>query len=358
MNLNTKPKKILVVKLNQLGDSVAFLPTLKAIREGWPKAHLTLLTTNIGRELIEGSNIVDELWVADINEINSFCGFLRSLKIVRRNRFDIAIASSDSSSFVSLLFFISSISVRVGFTNPKLSFLFNHKISFSTKITHLELDLQIAKSLGLPFDRVYPYPAIKISKRDKTELLDEISNNEKLPNISFTVLHVCSNRPSHTWFVERYAEVVRFLAEKYSMKTVCIGGREEKALVSSLRKLVNNQYIIDLCCETNVKQLVYVISLAKLFIGHSSGPLHIAYMLGTLTISLWGASSLAIWGPAFNKEKHICIKADLDCLGCEQTVCPKGTLECMNLITVDMVTKEISKLLKNRQLYVRNGDVY
>jgi len=346
MKILAAPKRILIVQLNQLGDSVNFLPALKAIREGWPKAHLTLLTTDIGRKLIEGINIADELWVADINELKTFRGFLRWLKIVRRSRFDIAIASSDSSSFVSLLFFISLIPARVGFTNPKLSFLFNHKIPFSAKITHLELNLQIAKSLGLPFDRVCPYPGIKIPKRDKTELLDKISNNVKLSGAPFAVLHIGSNRPSHRWITERYAEVAQFLAEKYSMKIVCIGGREEKALVSSLRKLVNNQCIMDLCCETNVKQLVYVISLAKLFIGHSSGPLHIAYMLGTPTVSLWGASSLTIWGPAFNKEKHICIKADLDCLHCEEVICPKGTLECMDLIKTDSVIGEISKLFE------------
>jgi len=340
------PKKVLIVKLNRLGDTVVFLPTLKAIREGWPESHLTLLTTDIGRELIEGSNIVDELWVADINEVKIFSGFLRWLKIIKRNQFDIAIASSDSSSFVSLLFFLSLIPIRVGFTNPKLSFLFNQKIPFSAKITHLELNLQIAKSLGLPFDRDRPYPCITIPEKDKTELLDKISNNRKLPDVPFVALHVCSNRPSHTWFTERYVEVVRFLAEKYSMKIVCIGEKEEKELVSSLRKLVNNQHIIDLCCDTNVKQLIHVISLAKLFIGHSSGPLHVAYMLGIPTVSLWGASSLAIWGPAFNKEKHICIKAELDCLHCEEIVCPKGTLECMKLIKADRVIGEISKLLE------------
>ncbi|MFA5270776.1 MAG: glycosyltransferase family 9 protein [Candidatus Omnitrophota bacterium] len=342
----TVTKKVLIVKLNRLGDTVCFLPSINIIRKAWSQAHLTLLTTNIGEELIEGSKLVDEVWICGIEELKTLSGFWQWLKIVRKNKFDIAIASSDSSSFVSLLFYLSSIPLRVGFTNPKLSFLFNQKIPFSAKITHLELNLQIAKRLGLPFDRDRLYPCITIPEKDETELLDKISNNRKLPDVSFVVLHVCSNRPSHTWFTERYVEVVRFLAEKYSMKIVCIGGKKEKELVSSLRKLVNNQHIIDLCSETNVKQLIHVISLAKLFIGHSSGPLHVAYMLGIPTVSLWGASSLAIWGPVFDKEKHICIKADLDCLHCEQIVCPKGTLECMKLIKADRVIGEISKLLE------------
>ena len=54
------PKRVLIAKLNHLGDTVCFLPTINAIRKSWPKTHLTLLTTNIGKELIDGSNLVDE----------------------------------------------------------------------------------------------------------------------------------------------------------------------------------------------------------------------------------------------------------------------------------------------------------
>jgi len=339
-------KKVFIVKLNRLGDTVAFLPTINAIRKAWPQTHLTILTTNIGKELIEGSNLVNEVWVCGINEIKTLGGFWRWLKIARKNKFDIAIASSDSSSFVSLLFFLSSIPVRVGFTNPKLSVLFNHKIPFSTRITHMELNLQIAKCLGLALNIDCLYPVISIPEKDKIEISEKLIRNGIHLSKPFAVLHVGSNRPSRRWFVGRYAEVVHFLTQKHSMKIVCVGGEEEKALVSSLGKLVNNQYIIDLCCETNVKQLIHVISLAKLFIGHSSGPLHIAYMLGVPSVSLWGASSLAIWGPVVDKEKHVCIKADLDCLHCEEVICPKGTLECMELIKADRVMGEIPKLFE------------
>jgi len=336
----TVPKKVLIVKLNRLGDTVAFLPTINAIRKGLPDSHLTLLTTNIGKELIDGTKLVDEIWVDEIKNIRTLKGMVRWMIIFRRNHFDIAIASSDSSSFIALLFFLSSIPTRIGFANPKLSFLFNRRIPYSTRMSHLELNLQIAKVLGIPFDNHHPYPDIAISEKEKEEI------NKKFPEGPFVVLHIGSWRPSRRWFVDRYAEIVRFLYKKYPMKTVCIGGEPERDLISSLKKMVEEQVIIDLCCQTNVKQLVYLISLSKLFIGHSSGPLHIAFMVGTPSVSLWGASSLTIWGPVFDKEKHICIKADLDCLHCEQVVCPKGTLECMDLIKTDIVKTEISKLLE------------
>jgi ADP-heptose:LPS heptosyltransferase len=86
--------------------------------------------------------------------------------------------------------------------------------------------------------------------------------------------------------------------------------------------------------------------MAQLFIGHSTGPLQVAYMAGIPTVSLWGASSPLIWGTELDSEKDICIRADLECIGCEKIVCPKGTLKCMEQISVDMVIKEVEKLFK------------
>ncbi|MCD6317776.1 glycosyltransferase family 9 protein [Candidatus Aerophobetes bacterium] len=355
MNIFNAPKKVLIVKLNRLGDTVAFLPTIKTIRESWPRSHLVFLTTEIGKELIEGSKLIDEVWVA-ADRVKTFHSFLSWFKAIKIERFDIAIASSDSSSLVALLFFLSSIPIRVGFTNPKLSFLFNRKIPFSKDTTHTELNLRIVEGLGL--SPKYTKPKINISEDDKRNVLQMLSEYGIDKSDRFIVLHVGSNRPSRRWPIERFAEVVNYLVGKYSAKIVCIGGKQEKGLVSSLESIVKRHYIVNMSGKTNIKQLAYLISRAVLFIGHSTGPLQIAYIVGTPTVSLWGASSPIIWGPVWGKEKHICLQANLDCLGCEEAECPKGTLECMNLITVDMVIREVSKLLKKRQLYIRNEDVY
>lgn len=347
MDIIIDPKKILIVKLNLLGDTICFLPTICAIRKKWPEAQLTLLTTNIGKEIIEDCKLADKVWVAPIREIKTLHGFFRWLRIIKNNKFDLAIASSDSSSFISLLFFLSKIPLRVGFTNPKLSFMFNIRIPFSKSITHTDLNLRVAELFGLQNRQTKPKWNISISDVDKKYVLKVLHKSEINNSDRFLTLHIGSNRPSHRWSIERVAEVVKFIEKEYSMKVVCIGGKQEQKMISTLKEFCGeNSNIIDVTCKTNIKQLIYLISLSSLFIGHSSGPLHIAYMMGTPTISFWGASSLLIWGPAWEKEKHKCIKVDLDCLYCEQDVCPKGTLECMEQISVDMVVKEVEKLLR------------
>jgi len=152
MTLSAEPTRVLIVKLNLLGDTVAFLPTVNAIRKAWPDAHLTFLATEIGKEVIHGMGVVDRVWVSEPEELNSLSGLWKWIRIVRRGRFEVAVASSDSSSYVALLFFLSSIPVRTGFTNSKLQFLYKVRVPFSTDVTHVELNLRIAEHLGIRKD--------------------------------------------------------------------------------------------------------------------------------------------------------------------------------------------------------------
>jgi lipopolysaccharide heptosyltransferase II len=333
------------------------LPTIDAVRKIYPSAHITLLTTKIGREIVEGGNLVDEIWISGINEIKTFTGYLKLLKKTKKKQFDIAIASSDSSSMVALLFWQALIPVRIGFSNPKLSRFFNKRISFSTDISHSQLNLKVIKELD-------PQESASTSNIDvcipltEQEQVSRILNNVGV-NIKnhFIVLHLGSSVPSRRWPMHKFVELVRFLLKYCSLSIVCVGCEQEKKLVNQLLSMLSEdediQRVINLAGNTNIKQLIYLISQATLFIGHSTGPLHIAYMVGTPTVSLWGASSLKVWGPPCDHNKHICIKADLDCLHCEQKICPKGTLECMESITSEMVVSAISNsgILENDRSY-------
>lgn len=345
-----REKRILVIKLNRLGDTIAFLPAINAIRRGLPEAHVTLLTTDTGKEIIEGTTLVDRIWVSTIEEVKTPAGFLKWLKLIRKERFDCAIASSDNSSFIALLFLMSAIPVRIGFTNPKLSILYNVRIPFRAGLSHLELNLSIAERLGCPVD--HRRPRIDVSNKDKDAALRLLEENGIKESNRFIIIHLGSNKLAmpQRWPLKQFSDLFGYLSEKYAVKIVFIGGNGEKNLIPLSHEQNLKKYFVDLTGKTNLRQLIHLISMANLFIGHPSGPLQIAYMVGTPSVSLWGASSFVDWGPAWDKERHVCIHADLDCIGCEQKTCPKGTFECMGLITTDMVEKEVSKMLLTRSL--------
>lgn len=334
--------RILIVKLNRLGDTVAFLPAIYALRKGLPKARLTVLTTEIGREVLKGSGLVDEIWVSDINEIKTAGGFFKCLSRVKKHRFNAALASSDTSSFAALLFFLARIPVRIGFSNPRLSLLYTKKIPFRRDFLHGRLNLDLARALGLSIED--NRPLLKISDEAKKSVRQRLLNSGV--NGKFVVIHPGSNKPSRRWPIEKFAMLVDLISAEYKdMKVLCIGSGIEKEIVNSIDgRLKRKGSVIDFT-GCSLDELSFLMSSTAFFIGHSSGPLHIAYLAGTPTVSLWGASSPLIWGPMWDPEMHSIIKADIDCIHCEKAECSKGSLECMSLITVEEVFKEVERCL-------------
>ena len=54
------PRNILVIDFGQLGDVVMSLPALRAIRDRFPHARLTVTVGRPGAEIIEMSGLADE----------------------------------------------------------------------------------------------------------------------------------------------------------------------------------------------------------------------------------------------------------------------------------------------------------
>ena len=60
--MNQEAKKILIIKWGALGDVLASVPTIVKIREKFPNAHITLLSSNIAKDIFGSSLIVDKIY--------------------------------------------------------------------------------------------------------------------------------------------------------------------------------------------------------------------------------------------------------------------------------------------------------
>ena len=57
-------KKILVVSLSGIGNTILFTPFLNSLRKNYPQAEIDLLTLNQGMaDVVSGSNLVDNIFV-------------------------------------------------------------------------------------------------------------------------------------------------------------------------------------------------------------------------------------------------------------------------------------------------------
>ena len=336
-----KRQKILVIKINMLGDMVTFLPALNSLRQGFKEAEITLLTTPVGAELVKASMLVDNIWATYPHKAKNTFGFIKWLSKISGGNFDVAIASYDTSSVTALSIWLAGIPIRIGYDFAKLKYVYNCQLPFDKNTHIIDLNLRILKALGMP--ELQARPNINFTDADKKIAAGLIKQGGVSEGTRLIGIHPGS-RTAPRWPAERFAELSDRLTREYNARVICLGAANEGKLAEEIQSKAK-QPLVNLTGKTTVSQLAYLISCLSIFIGHSSGPTHLAYLMGTSSVSLWGVSLPGNWGPYWEKEKHICLISELDCLGCDQKICPKGTLECMTAISVDKVLENVMRLV-------------
>lgn len=139
------------------------------------------------------------------------------------------------------------------------------------------------------------------------------------------------------WKSDNFAEISQKLMAS-GEKVVCIGKESETAIPCT----------VDLRGKTTINQLATVISRAKMFIGIDSFPMHVAQVFNVPGHCFFGS---ILPETRIYSDKMKSITADgLGCLGCHHrkptpcTVtnnCETGTLDCINLVTIDYMWKSI-----------------
>lgn len=152
-----------------------------------------------------------------------------------------------------------------------------------------------------------------------------------------------SNALSRRWPAERFSELGRRLAGD-GARVVVLGGRSERSLTARVARDVPGA--ADLGGRTDLEALAAVLALCDVLVTNDTGPMHLAGLVGTPTVSLWGPSSSAESLPPGARNTALSGEA-LPCMPCKKNECPRSgpgwvlddaRKECMALISVDQVT--------------------
>src|ERR1044071_935491 len=117
------PRNILVIDFGQLGDVVLSLPALRAVRERFPRARITVAVGKPGAPIVELSGYadatitVDRVQLRDGSKLLALFRISRLVKQVRREHFDFVI-DLHSLSETNLLGFLSGARQRLYARRP------------------------------------------------------------------------------------------------------------------------------------------------------------------------------------------------------------------------------------------------
>jgi heptosyltransferase-3 len=138
------------------------------------------------------------------------------------------------------------------------------------------------------------------------------------------------------WGGENWRQLVKRLdADDTFDCLLLIGSQDEHAECEAVRREWTGRSF-NLCGRLTMRQSAAAIASAQLFIGHDSGPMHVAAAVGVPIVAVFSARNLpGIWFPLSDRRQvHY---TSMECMGCGRLRCEDRQKACIRAITVDEV---------------------
>jgi len=339
-------RRILVVRTDRIGDVLLSTPVIKALRQKYPQAYVSMMVSPYARDVVEGNPYLDEVIVYD--KEGKHKGFFRSLKFasrLKKKKFDLAIILHPTNR-THLLTFLAGIPERLGY-NRKLGFLLTRRIEHvkqKGQKHEAEYNLELLSELGITGNLPELFMPVKDDSENWAEDLfarEGIRDTDKI-----LAINPGASCPSKVWPAERFAEAAEKLAERYNFKILVLGGPKDMRLADKVSRGLKGK-AINLSGKTSVSRMASILKRSALFISNDSGPVHIASALGTPVISIFGRAQAGLsprrWGPLGKRDKYL--HKGVGCIQCLAHNCVRE-FACLKAIKVEDVLAAAESILK------------
>ncbi len=350
-------KKILVIKFRHIGDVLLTSPTIRALKENFPEADVSVLVNSGTEEVLSGNHYISELMVFDrkIKDLPVLQKFIKEIafyKELRSKGFDMAVdlTGGDRAAIASIVsgarYRLALDPRRQGFAGKR--FLYTHLAKIDNQRHVVLQNLDVVKEFGITTDNTDVDFFIPGEARAAVkEMFNEngIKEGDMVVHIHPTArwLHKC-------WDDAYMAEVIQWLLEK-GTKVIITSSPDKKETdrTGRMLSLVSGQDdarqdLVDLCGKTSIKELGAISAASNLFIGVDTAPMHIAAAVKTPVIALFGPSGyFGEWYPY--GDGHIVLTKDLPCKPCKKGACAGiELLDCMKAIKPEDVFKAVNAM--------------
>lgn len=357
----SRSNRILIVKLDELGDLIMSLPLIGALQECIPGCEVTIVVNRAARGLLSGWEGVTVLDV-DVKckkalrpillPLRYFC-FVR--KHLSGSAFDACLIPrrSADSVYSVVLAYLANARRRIGFAEKSTSQKAMINWGFDRLLTDVippppRLQHETISNLTL-------LPAMGIQSTSCSVRLPTSRDGEefahgRLARLKGPIIALCPSA-GHSelkqWGAERFCELTRSLIAR-DCSVVLVGSAADLPLGEMIERGGMDR-IVNLIGKTSLTQLVETLRLCNSYVGNDAGPMHLASALQIPVVAVFGSSChhrFGPWSPHSLVQVH-----EISCSPCLDherdrcQVCIHATRECLDALSVQQVCDAVTSTL-------------
>lgn len=363
-------RRVLLVRLDNLGDVLVTTPAFHAVRESLPDAALTLLASPIGAQVGRLDPDIDDVivyqapWMDPWHELPlDSAREQRMIAAIRARGFDGAIIFTSfrqSPLPAAYLCYLADIPLRAAASIDGPGSLLTTRHKHPERMMHeVERGLDLVGALGFTtgdLDLV-----LRVPEEARSELADRLAAlGYRPPDAAhgpLVVVHPGCTMPARTYPWELYAEVAALLVERLGATVALTGTADERELIERVYGRMPpaaRRATLRLAGELPFAAFCALIAAADLTVTNNTGPMHLAAAVKTPVVALFALTNPPEqWSPW--RAPHRQLYHDVPCRICYSRVCPYEHA-CLRLVTPQMVVAAAAELLAETPAQATPGD--
>jgi len=347
-----RPKKILIIRLDYIGDVVMTSPAFSFLRSKFPEASISLLTNRVARDLYKNDSNLNKIWVYDwpwrqLRQDNKFnrlkvSQLFRLIRTLRGEKFDLAVDSRGDTRFILLFGLLVGAKIIIGNSRSGNSGALDFTARHDPNKHEVERSFDALRCFDNGPTELKPYVDLADKEIEKAKDLLKSLNSKGRKNVALIAPY--SSKDVKSWPLEYFEEVISHLLTEHYLVLV-VGTKDDAGSASQLiGSFAENVY--SLAGETSIVELAALTSVCRLVVGVDTGVLHIASCFKTPIVAIFGPTRACEYRP-YSKQSVV---ADNQSCVCDQLAHSKcdipvgGYAKCMSELTPGAVIAAIDRI--------------
>jgi lipopolysaccharide heptosyltransferase II len=358
LGLKQNPERILLIRLDNIGDIVMLSPAVRAIRESFPTARLTLMASPAGTQAAPLLPWIDDVitWRAVWQDVSGEIpldpgGELGLVQELEKRQFGAAFiftSFTQSPYPPAYACYLAGIPVRIGQSKEFGGSLLTHWQKPPADSGHqVDRNLALLETAGVPYQNRQMELVIPEQEMESASVL--LQQEGIAINQPFVIAAPGASCSARRYEPDRFADMVRILCDKITLPVVIAGSQREADKIQPVLDVTeNNERVISLVGKTSVPQLAALIRSASLVIANNSASLHIADAFNRPMVILYSGSEYeSQWEPRFSP--HRLLRRLTDCSPCFKFECPYA-MECLDIPPTEAAENVLELLTQTLQI--------